>query len=179
MPRIYWPAGFVPGFADNFASNEIVMKTMTADQAWPWLATPERWPGYFPSLSAIAFWRNDGPLLTEGVCFDFTVKVGGKAYPMHNRILECVPPLPSDPTRPARLAWHSWRGEENTPERFEVHHIWLMQNLEGGRLSILTQETQIGRAAVELANTHPNAMVMMHQAWLEAMAAAIRQATAG
>lgn len=38
-----------------------------------------------------------------------------------------------------RLAW-----ESNTTEGVEVYHAWLVQDLEGGRVRVSTQESQIG-----------------------------------
>ena len=57
--------------------------------------------------------------------------------------------------KPARVAWHGWveGGEE---ARLDVHHAWLIEDLPGGRVRILTQETQVGKPAQELARTKPN-----------------------
>jgi hypothetical protein len=30
MHFIHWPAGFIPGFTDNFASNEIIVPGLSA-----------------------------------------------------------------------------------------------------------------------------------------------------
>ncbi|KMQ84549.1 polyketide cyclase [Lasius niger] len=73
----------------------------------------------------------------------------------------------NEPTKEARLAWKSWQGEGE--DRFEVHHAWLIENLEGGRVRLLTQETQNGKAARDLAKQRPNPMIAGHQEWLEGL----------
>jgi hypothetical protein len=50
------------------------------------------------------------------------------------------------------------------------HHAWLIEDLPGGRVRILTQETQIGNPAKELARTNPNPMLNRHQEWLDGLA---------
>ena len=35
MSDIQWPAGFVPGFTDNFCSNEVIVTGISVDAAWP------------------------------------------------------------------------------------------------------------------------------------------------
>jgi len=46
---------------------------------------------------------------------------------------------------------------------------WLIENLEGGRVRILTQETQIGKPAQELAQAQPNPVISGHQNWLSGL----------
>jgi len=55
-----------------------------------------------------------------------------------------------------------------------VHHAWLIEELSGGRVRILTQETQNGKPARELAVTRPNPMINGHQEWLDGMIKAAR-----
>jgi hypothetical protein len=59
-----------------------------------------------------------------------------------------------------------------------VHHAWLVEDLDGGRVRILTQETQKGKPAAELHNTKPNPMINGHQDWLDGLVAAARKAKA-
>ncbi|MFD9511415.1 hypothetical protein [Streptomyces mirabilis] len=44
-----------------------------------------------------------------------------------------------------------------------------MEDLPGGRVRGLTQETQIGRPAVALATERPNPMLNGDQAWLDGL----------
>ncbi|MEU7860524.1 hypothetical protein [Nonomuraea sp. NPDC049141] len=47
-----------------------------------------------------------------------------------------------------------------------------MEDLSGGRVRILTQESQLGRPAAELAEQRPNPMLNGHQDWLTGLARA-------
>ncbi|QIJ60794.1 hypothetical protein [Streptomyces sp. JB150] len=53
---------------------------------------------------------------------------------------------------------------------------WLVEDLPGGRVRVLTQETQRGRPAAELARQLPTPMLKGHQAWLDGL---VRAASAG
>lgn len=77
-------------------------------------------------------------------------------------------------SQPGRVAWHGWAGENET--RLDVHHAWLIEDLAGGRVRILTQETQKGKPAAELAKTRPNPMTNGHQEWLDGLIDAARKA---
>ncbi|MCS3607542.1 hypothetical protein M2386_002501 [Erwinia rhapontici] len=57
-----------------------------------------------------------------------------------------------------------------------MHHAWLIEALPGGRVRLLTQETQNGKPARDLASARPNPMINGHQAWLDGMIAAARTA---
>lgn len=37
---INWPERFIPGFTDNFCSNEVIVAGLTAQDIWPLLVTP-------------------------------------------------------------------------------------------------------------------------------------------
>lgn len=110
----------------------------------------------------IHFYDNKKPELENGVRFYF--KTFG--FPVEAQVVEFVPPMEG---KPARLAWHGWSGEENTTQRLDVHHAWLLEDLSSNRVRILTQETQNGVPAKELANTRPNPMLNGHQAWLDGL----------
>ena len=84
---------------------------------------------------------------------------------MEAEVTEYEPPAVG---KPARLAWHGWI--EGTQEAaLDVHHAWLPEDLPGGRVRILTQETQIGKPARELAMTKPNPMLNAHQEWVDGL----------
>ncbi|MFD2781291.1 hypothetical protein ACFS32_09345 [Novosphingobium pokkalii] len=80
--------------------------------------------------------------------------------------------------QPARVAWHGWAGEVGAQDRLDVHHAWLIEDLSGGRVRILTQETQNGNPAKDLAKANPNPMINGHQDWLNGLVAAARAAKA-
>lgn len=171
MHAIDWPEGYIPGEADNFASNEVIVKGLTVAEVWPFLAIPARWPGYYPNSADIRLHDGQGPELGGGTRFFFRTF----GFPVEAEVVECVPPAAG---RPARIAWHGWSGD--TPAtRLDVHHAWLLEELPGGRLRILTQETQNGQPAKDLAQARPNPMINGHQDWLVGLAGAARRAKGG
>lgn len=108
--------------------------------------------------------------MREGLRFYFETF----GFPVEAQCTECVPPAAG---QPARIAWHGWAGEGDT--RLDVHHAWLIEDLPGGRVRILTQETQKGKPAVELAMARPNPMINGHQDWLDGLIKAARLAGQG
>lgn len=169
MNHIHWPQGFVPGFTDNFVSNEIIVAGLSAADIWPLLSRAPLWPGYYANSANIRFYEGMGPELAEGVRFYFETF----GFPVEARCTEYVPPRDGEP---ARIAWHGWAGEGDS--RLDVHHAWLMEELSGGRVRILTQETQNGKPAEELAKARPNPMLNGHQEWLDGLVKAAREARA-
>lgn len=84
---------------------------------------------------------------------------------MQAEVTEHVPPAPG---QPARLAWHGWV-EGDAAGALDVHHAWLIEDLDGGRVRILTQETQNGQPARDMAAARPNPMLNAHQDWLDGL----------
>lgn len=171
MHEIFWPAGYIPGFADNYCSNEVIVAGLSVAEVWPFLNEPERWPTYYRNSADIRFHDGKGPQLETGLRFFFSTF----GFPVEAQVVEHVPPVAG---LPARLAWHGWSGNVGAADRLDVHHAWLIEELSGGRVRILTQETQNGAPAVELARTVPNPMINGHQEWLDGMVAAARAAKA-
>ncbi|WP_137009973.1 SRPBCC domain-containing protein [Aquitalea aquatilis] len=166
MSDIIWPEGYVPGFTDNYCSNEVIVTGLTVAELWPLLNTPHLWPTYYANSANSRFYYGKGPELENQVRFYF--KTFG--FPVEAEVVEHVPPVTG---QAARMAWHGWAG--TTPEdRLDVHHAWLIEELSAGRVRILTQETQVGKPAQALALTKPNPMINGHQDWLEGMVAAAR-----
>ena len=165
MNSIIWPEGFVPGFTENFVSNEVIVAGLTAAQVWPLLSRATAWPDYYANSANIRFYDDKGPELGEGVRFYFETF----GFPVEARCTEFVPPRDG---QPGRIAWHGWAGEGET--RLDVHHAWLIEGLDGGRVRILTQETQKGKPAEELARARPNPMINGHQDWLDGLVGAAR-----
>ncbi|WP_426199353.1 SRPBCC domain-containing protein [Pseudomonas sp. DC3200b2] len=162
MHAIIWPEGYTPGFTDNFVSNEVIVAGLSAIEVWPLLAVPARWPTYYANSANVRFVGNAGPELFEGAHFYFETF----GFPVHARCTEYVAPAPG---QAGRVAWHGWAGEEGSEDRLDVHHAWLIEDLSGGRVRILTQETQIGRPAQELRLAKPNPMLNGHQDWLDGL----------
>jgi hypothetical protein len=54
----------------------------------------------------------------------------------------------------------------------EIYHAWLVEDLEGQRVRILTQESQIGPVFKEWEGKKPNPMLLGHQDWLDGLVTA-------
>lgn len=130
---------------------------------WPLLNPPSLWPGYDSNSANVRFQDGQGPELREGAQFSFE----SFGFPVEVRGVEYVASVIG---QPARVAWHSWAGEGDA--RLDVHHAWLIEDLSGDRARILTQETQNGLPAIELAKAKPNPMVNGHQDWLQGLVSA-------
>ena len=166
MNEIIWPEGYIPGFSDNFASNEVIARSLSAADVWPLLSNAPLWPTYYANSANVRFHDGKGPELANGARFYFETF----GFPVEAEVTEYVPPANG---APGRVAWHGWAGEGDT--RLDVHHAWLIEDLPGGRVRVLTQETQNGKPAEELAKTRPNPMINGHQDWLDGLIAAARQ----
>lgn len=166
MNAINWPEDYEPGFTDNFVSNEVIVAGLSVREVWPLLNTPSLWPSYYSNASDVRFHGGKGPQLEDGVRFFF--KTFG--FPVESQVTEYVPPVNG---QPARLSWHGWDGEGDT--RLDVIHAWLLEDLSGGRVRILTQESQKGKPAQALASTRPDPMINGHQDWLVGLVAAAKE----
>ncbi|HAE67576.1 SRPBCC domain-containing protein [Sphingobacterium siyangense] len=158
---INWPQEYLPGLTDNYCSNEVIIKDLSAEEIWPYLNNPFAWPKYYGNSSDVEFDNGGGPEFSSNSRFRF--KTFG--FPIEAEITEYLPPANGEP---ARISWHGWaEGDEET--RLDVIHAWLIENLEGDRVRILTQESQIGKPALELAAQKPNPMINGHQDWLDGL----------
>lgn len=166
MSDIQWPAQYLPGTTDNFVSNEIILAGLSVGEVWPWLNDTRAWPTYYSNASEIRFHDGTGPYLSKGARFRFTTF----GFPVEAEVVEYEP---AEKGNPARVAWHGWV-EGDATHRLDVHHAWLFEDLPGGRVRLLTQETQNGQPARELASATPNPMLNAHQAWLEGLAKSAR-----
>jgi hypothetical protein len=162
MNAIIWPANFEPGFSDNFVSNEVIVAGLSAAEIWPLLSHPECWPTYYANSANVRFYHGSGPELTAGDRFYFETF----GFPVEASCNESIAPAPG---APGRLAWHGWAGTEGANDRLDVHHAWLIEDLDGGRVRILTQETQNGQPAIGLRDSKPNPMLNGHQDWLDGL----------
>ena len=168
---IVWPAGYLPGTTDNFVSNEVIVTGLGAADVWPLLATATKWPSYYGNSADVHFYDGKGPVLAQGDRFFF--KTFG--FPVEAQVTEFIPP---NHGQPGRVAWHGWAGKEGSAERLDVIHAWLVEDLEGGRVRILTQESQKGQPAQKLAASKPNIMINGHQEWLTGLVDAARKSKA-
>jgi len=166
MSAIIWPEGYLPGFTDNFASNEVIAAGLSAADIFPLLEQAHLWPSYYANSANIRLHNPQERVLRLGSRFYFETF----GFPIEAEVVEYAPPASG---QPARIAWHGWAGEGAT--RLDVHHAWLVEDLPQGRVRILTQETQNGNPAKELAKTRPNPMLNGHQLWLDGLLTAAGQ----
>ncbi|EHK64629.1 hypothetical protein [Achromobacter arsenitoxydans] len=166
---ILWPEGYLPGLTENFASNEVIVAGLAAADIWPLLSVPSRWPTYYANSANVRFHDGKGPVLADGVRFYFETF----GFPVEAQCNEFSPPAAG---KPGRVAWHGWAGEPGADDRLDVHHAWLVEDLDHGRVRILTQETQKGKPAADLHAAKPNPMINGHQDWLDGLVAAARAA---
>lgn len=167
MNAIIWPDDYMPGFTENFVSNEVIVAGLRAIDVWPLLSTPARWPTYYANSANVRIHDGKGPTLQAGVRFYFETF----GFPVDAQCTEFVPPADG---LPGRVAWHGWAGKEGSDDRLDVHHAWLVEDLSGGRVRILTQETQKGKPAEALRVAKPNPMINGHQDWLDGLVEAAR-----
>lgn len=166
MHEINWPAGYIPGFADNFASDEAIVAGLSVADVWPQLENTDAWPGYCSNATDIRFHDGSGPRVSAGARFRFMTF----GFPLEAEVIEYVP---ARGDQPARAAWHGWV-EGDAQSRLDVHHAWLLEDLSGERVRILAQETLNGVPTSQLATTRPNPMINGHREWLDGMIAAAR-----
>ena len=167
MNEIFWPEDYTPGFTDNFVSNEVIVAGLRAVDVWPFLSNALLWSTYPSNSANIRFYDGEGPELEDGMRFYFETF----GFPVEAQVLECDPPAEG---KPGRIGWHGWGGYGD--RRFDMYHPWLIEDLPGERVRILTQESQKGKPALELAKTKPNVMINGHQDWLDGLVAAARKA---
>ncbi|SFU74218.1 hypothetical protein SAMN05216480_11819 [Pustulibacterium marinum] len=164
---IEWPNGYLPGTTDNFCSNEVIVANISLAKTWEYLTDTRKWPTYYSNAKNIEFYDESGPLLNLGSRFKFTTF----GFVVESRVVEFKP---FKKGKAARLAWHGWvEGDEQ--ERLDVHHAWILEELSENRLRILTQETQCGIPAQELAIAIPNPMINAHQEWLNGLVKAVQK----
>jgi hypothetical protein len=168
MSEIYWPEKYLPGTTDNFVSNEVIVKGLSAADVWPMLNNTSAWPTYYHNASKIGFYDGKGPELEAGARFRFTTF----GLDVEAHVVEYEAPAPY---RPARVAWRAWV-DGNEKEAIDVIHAWLLEDLPGGRVKVLTQESQIGKPAQAMAMAKPNPMLNAHQDWLEGLVRAAASA---
>jgi hypothetical protein len=163
---IIWPQKFLPGTTDNFISNEIIVKNITATQIWEKLNDISKWQSYYKNCEQITQ-PETGPRLQKGDTFKFSTF----GFPvLMCPVEESIAPQPG---RAGRLAW-SAKLDGNPDESVEVYHAWLVEDIEGNRVRVLTQESQVGKPAAQLAGAKPNRMLLGHQDWLDGLVKAVK-----
>ncbi|CAN8101927.1 unnamed protein product [Discula destructiva] len=158
---IIWPAHFLPGTTDNFVSNEVIARDLSAAAIWALLNDITKWESYYKNCQSITV-PDSGPHLQKGDVFQFSTF---GFPPLTCPVEESIAPGNG---MPGRLAWSA------KDSGVEVYHAWLVQDLEGGRVRILTQESQIGQVFADWSEAKPNRMLLGHQDWLDGLIKAAR-----
>ncbi|MDH6246499.1 hypothetical protein [Mycobacterium sp. OTB74] len=167
---ISWPPKYLPGTRDNFVSNEVIVAGLSAVKIWRYIVDTSTWISYYDNVSDIAFPNDDGPTLANDVHFSFSTF---GFPPLVAHVIEFQSP---DSGAPGRLSWTAEQGD-SPEELLDVLHAWLIEDLPQDRVRILTQESQIGVPARELAAQRPNPMLNGHQAWLDGLVSAARHSS--
>lgn len=162
---IVWPTNFLPGTTDNFVSNEVIVKDIQAAQIWKLLADISKWESYYKNCSDVTP-PASSPFLSKGDEFQFATFGLSKLTAV---VKESVAPSPGPRGGAGRLAWLVEEGG------MQVYHAWLVEDLEGGRVRVLTQESQVGEAFVAMREDKPNKMLLGHQDWLDGLVKAARR----
>ena len=162
LNEINWPHDYLPGTTDNFASNEIIVKGITAAQVFDNLIDKSIWASYYNNVADIYFYAGDAPKLKPDTRFRFSTF----GFPIEAQVVEFEAPADG---KPGRLAWHGW-AEGDAEHRLDVIHAWLIEDLSEGRVRILTQESQKGKPAQDLFKTEPDIMNQGHQDWIKGLA---------
>lgn len=164
LNEIYWSEEYLPSTTDNFVSNEVIVKDLKAEDIWPYLTHATVWEKYY-SNSSDAHYKEEGKTeLYPNAPFFFKTF----DFPIDAEVVEFEAPKDGI----ARIAWQG-RAEGDADHRLDVIHAWLLEELLGNRLRILTQESQIGKATAELAGT--NVMIDGHQSWLNGLVKAAQE----
>ncbi len=161
MSEIHWPQAYLPGTTDNFVSNEVIITGLSSAEVWPYLNDATQWPTYYNNASEVGFEGGAGPTLATGVRFHFTT------FGLHAEaeVTEHVPPSQGNAARLSFRAWIVGIPQEDA----SALHAWLVEDLPGGRVRVLTQESQIGEPARQMAILKPNPVLNAHQDWLEGL----------
>lgn len=168
MHSISFPSRFLPGTTDNFVSNEVIVKDLTVFDIWHYLIDTAEWEKYYDNAANIELTNGENSDLHYGERFHFDTF----GFPIDAQVMELVSPTVDSPV--ARIAWHGWNdGDEDSS--IDVYHAFLIEQLPDNRVRLLTQESQLGKSAAELAVTVPNPMLNGHQAWLDGLVTAARE----
>lgn len=162
---IIWPNGYVPAFCDNYVSNQIIIKGVRAIDVWKYLEDTQYWPKYYSNASKINLHNKSGSVLEFGTKFQFTTF----GFLVESEVKEFEKPQNG---KAGRIAWYGKWNEKGEEQKLEVHHAWIIEDLPNGTVRILTEETQNGKPAQEMAKTKPNPMLNAHQEWLDGLAKA-------
>lgn len=162
LHQINFPTRFLPGTTDNFVSNEVIVANRDLATVWHYLVDTSEWEKYYDNATNIHLADQTSPELHFAERFHFDTF----GFPIEAQVMELEAPTGGV----ARIAWHGWNNDE-AANAIDVYHAFLLEELPGKRVRLLTQESQLGPAAKQLATQRPNPMLNGHQAWLDGLTA--------
>ncbi|GEO69210.1 hypothetical protein [Levilactobacillus acidifarinae] len=167
MKSINWSTDYLPGNTDNFVSNEVIATGITLEAVWANLVDTAKWASYYDNATNVVLddATNSDLHFAEHFRFDTF------GFPIDAQVMELVAPTDG---QVARLAWHGWQNGDAATQ-FDVYHAFLLERLSDGRIRLLTQESQVGQPAAELAQQTPNPMLNGHQKWLDGLVVAAKK----
>lgn len=71
LHEINWPHGYLPGYTDNFASNEVIVRDLTAKEVFDTLIDASLWETYYKNSSDVEFDNTPGLILAADTRFRF------------------------------------------------------------------------------------------------------------
>jgi hypothetical protein len=143
--NIHWPDGFDPDHADLFAHNAIVINA-AADRVWAKLITAEAWPTWYSNASDVVVNDSSGQL-GDDVTFNWTTF----GLQISSMVSEFIPH--------SRLGWYG------NGDQLRAYHTWLLIPRSGDSTYVVMEETGMGDAAQQLAQTNPGHMHRGHDLW--------------
>jgi hypothetical protein len=154
---ILWPKGFDPKETDAFVHNEIWIKA-PAKVIWENLVSATDWPTWYSNSADVQIAGPDKERLHANSVF--TWKTFG--FPIESKINEFVPE--------SRIGWFG------NGTGIRAYHTWLVLE-KGDGCQVVTEESQIGPAAINFNIEQPTAMYDAHHWWLTALKARSEQAS--
>lgn len=155
---INWPKEFLPGFTDNYASNEVYTKTNTPEELWQFLEDGGMWTKYSDAITDFK------PIEQESYKLKLGTKFSCKKYgtSLKCEVIELQKPFGQVEGR------ISWKMTADDPKTFECVQGWLLERYMDGRTRILTQESAKGSVAQK---NKGNTVINMHQNWINGLIA--------
>jgi hypothetical protein len=147
--EIHWPKGFNPKEADAFSHNEIWIDA-PASVIWANLVDAKSWPAWYSNASDIQIGNSDKNALEAETTF--TWRTFG--FPVQSKVSEFVPDQ--------RIGWFG------SATGITAYHTWLIVAKAGG-CEVITEESQVGAAAIRYNIEQPTAMHDGHNWWLNAL----------
>lgn len=160
MNAINWPKEFLPGKTDNFTSNEKIMKGLTSKEIFLFLEDTSLWSQYNKNIVDIKMVNQKTTKLNGLSQFHYNIL----GISLEASVIEYIPP---EKNIEGRISWFA--SNNNKDNKIEFIHCWLVENLDGGRVRILTQESQKGQLAINFAQSHPNIIVNFNQDWIDSI----------